>query len=46
MDQPTTSNHLDVWPEKSKDLEIVERYRNLSKEEQDKKKLDNTSFLD
>lgn len=46
MDQQTTSDHHDVWPGKSKALEIVERYRNLSKEEQDKKKLDNTSFLE
>jgi len=46
MDQKTTSDHPDVWPGKSKSLEIVERYRNLSKEDQDKKKLDNTSFLE
>lgn len=46
MDQQTTSDYPDVWPGKSKALEIVERYRNLSKEEQAKKKLDNSSFLE
>nr|QWX93792.1 MADS-box protein 53 [Cunninghamia lanceolata] len=38
--------HPDVWPNISKGLELIERYRSLSKEEQDKKKLDNSSFLE
>nr|QWX93791.1 MADS-box protein 52 [Cunninghamia lanceolata] len=38
--------HPDVWPNISKGLELIERYRKLSKEEQDKKKLDNSSFLE
>lgn len=46
MDQQNASDHPDVWPGKSKALEIVERYRSLSKEEQEKKKLDNSSFLE
>nr|ADE77809.1 unknown [Picea sitchensis] len=46
MDQQTASDHPHVWPGKSKALEIVERYRSLSKEEQENKKLDNSSFLE
>nr|QWX93795.1 MADS-box protein 56 [Cunninghamia lanceolata] len=46
-DQQTYQDqHPDVWPNISKGLELIQRYRRLSKEEQDKKKLDNSSFLE
>nr|QWX93789.1 MADS-box protein 50 [Cunninghamia lanceolata] len=46
-DQQTSQDqHPDVWPNMSKALEVIERYKRLSKEEQDKKKLDNSSFLE
>ncbi|GLJ08230.1 hypothetical protein SUGI_0084520 [Cryptomeria japonica] len=46
-DQQTSQDKIpDVWPNISKALEVIERYRRLSKEEQDKKKLDNSSFLE
>lgn len=46
-DQQTSQDQPpDVWPNTSKALEIIERYRRLSKEEQDKKKLDNSCFLE
>nr|QWX93793.1 MADS-box protein 54 [Cunninghamia lanceolata] len=43
--QTSQEQHLDVWPSMSKALEVIERYRRLSKDEQNKKKLDNSSFL-
>nr|QWX93794.1 MADS-box protein 55 [Cunninghamia lanceolata] len=43
--QTCQEQHLDVWPSMSKALEVIERYRRLSKDEQNKKKLDNSSFL-
>ncbi|XP_057858498.1 agamous-like MADS-box protein AGL17 [Cryptomeria japonica] len=45
-DQHTSSSSPDVWPDISKALEVIDRYRRLSKEEQDKKKLDNSTFLE
>eukprot|EP01018_Ginkgo_biloba_P003881 Gb_38883 [translate_table: standard] len=42
-DQPSDP---DVWPGMPKALQVIDRYKSLSKEEQDKKKLDNSSFLE